>query len=849
MSIMSDADLQAQAQSSSTASFVTALVFNAAIFGAEILAFTFIRKYFKTIYEPRTFLTAEDKRVQPLPQRFFDWPLAVWKADLEQIRIQNGLDAYMFVRFLRMMIEILLPIWFISWAVLMPVTSVNTGTGANSGLDKFTYGNISPNATKRYAAHIILAWLFTFYIMYVLHRELRQFISLRQHHLVDPVHSATAQANTVLVTGIPHKYLTEQNLIQLFKHAPGGVKKVWLNRELQDLPSLYDRRLAACNKLEAAENTLIKTALKIRRKSKSKLPKDDGDVEGDITVADRLVPRNKRPSHRLPPGPLPFSLPLIGKKVDTIEWARAEILETTALLEEQRDKEQHDESGKEHGSVKYPPLNSAFILFNQQIGAHIAAQSLTHHEPFRMVKKYIELSPDDVVWGNLGLNPYEASIRALISVGITAALILGWAIPVAFVGIVSNIHSLCTTYSWLAWLCKVPDVLIGIIQGILPAVLLAVLFMLLPIVLRLLARFEGIPTRTGIELSLMTRYFIFQVIHGFLIVSISSGIIAALPGLVKNPSGIPSLLATKLPSASTFFLTFIILQGLSGTAGGFLTIVPLVLYYVMMFILGSTPRSIFNIKYTLRDVAWGTLYPGVTLLVVITFGYSIISPIINGLGCFTFLLFYMLYKYQFIWQLDMPPSGDTGGLFFVKAIQHVFVGLYVQQICLCALFFLAQDQNNKAAAVPEGALMVLLIAITAFFNYNMNASYAPLLHSLPLTLADRSYGMPKDGEEAAHAHDHDDENNPHEEHVESDTVGLRPGAEDISKPKKSEPSDFEHPCVREPQRPIWLVSDPLGLGDAEAAAMNTEGVEASTIHATVDEKGNVEVSGFPPGHK
>lgn len=42
--------------------------------------------------------------------------------------------------------------------------------------------------------------------------------------------------------------------------------------------------------------------------------------------------------------------------------------------------------------------------------------------------------------------------------------------------------------------------------------LLAVLMMLLPIVLRLLARFEGIPKYTGLELSLMTRFFIFQVV-------------------------------------------------------------------------------------------------------------------------------------------------------------------------------------------------------------------------------------------------------------------------------------------------------------------------------------------------
>jgi len=61
-------------------------------------------------------------------------------------------------------------------------------------------------------------------------------------------------------------------------------------------------------------------------------------------------------------------------------------------------------------------------------------------------------------------------------------------------------------------MCTLPDVVVGIISGILPPVLLTVLMMLLPIVLRLLARFEGIPKESGLELSLMTRFFIFQVV-------------------------------------------------------------------------------------------------------------------------------------------------------------------------------------------------------------------------------------------------------------------------------------------------------------------------------------------------
>lgn len=41
------------------------------------------------------------KRVPPLPHSLFSWPLAIWYSDLEIVRVQNGLDAYMFLRFLR----------------------------------------------------------------------------------------------------------------------------------------------------------------------------------------------------------------------------------------------------------------------------------------------------------------------------------------------------------------------------------------------------------------------------------------------------------------------------------------------------------------------------------------------------------------------------------------------------------------------------------------------------------------------------------------------------------------------------------------------------------------------------
>ncbi|KAG0704929.1 hypothetical protein DFH29DRAFT_988817 [Suillus ampliporus] len=866
---------QQTATSATTATFLTALVFNAAVFGIEIALFTVLRPHFKRIYEPRTQVPTEKDRVKPLEAGIFTWPIALFKTDYRDVQQVNGPDAYLFVRFLRMMIRVLLPIWFISWIVLMPVTSVNNSIPNKTGLDRFIFGNVSTDHQTRYAAHIILAYLFTFWIYWNIRRELRHFVTVRQMHLINPAHSSSVQANTILVTGIPARYLSEPALLQLYSHLPGGVKKVWLNRDLKELPSVYDRRLAACGKLESAETSLLSTASKLRRKALKKAngagdPSPADDPERNVALAERLVPQDQRPSHRLPAGFMPFSLPFIGEKVDTIDWCRQEIATATGLLINGRQAladegisqpEDLNGDGKvdknDRAKQTYPPVGSAFVTFNQQIAAHLAVNALTHHEPYCMADRYLEVSPPDVIWGNLGLNPYEKRIRMAISYAATAALIIFWSIPVAFVGIISNIQGLCVRESWLSWLCSLPSVVVGIIQGILPPVLLAVLMMLLPIVLRLLGRFEGIPTRTGLELSLMTRFFIFQVIHSFLIVTLSSGIIAALPSLLSNPSSIPSLLAQYLPQASTFFLTYIILQGLSGVAGGFLNIVALILYYVKLYILGSTPRSVYNIKYASSTVAWGTLFPSITLLVVITFAYSIISPVINGLSCFTFFLFYLLYKYLFLYRYTQPPSADTGGLFFPKAIQHVF-------ICLCALFFLARGENGKPSAIVEGVLMIVLIVLTAGYHAIMNSSFGPLTKALPLSLAHKTYRHPEPslelqdvggGSGSKRKEAVDEEPSPTDKprassSTESGDAEHAPqnGYDEVffaRNPDGTEDYGFAQPAASRPQRIVWIPDDSLGLGREEVQTNKESNVQATTQNATMDEHGKVDVTGPP----
>lgn len=325
-------------------------------------------------------------------------------ADYRDIKTQNGMDAYFFVRFLRMMVRVLVPIWLISWVILLPVTSVGTTTQEHTGLDRFTFGNVAPDKQGRYAAHLILAWLFTMWAGWNIRYEMKHFVTARQKWLIDPQNASAPKASTVLITGVPRRYLSEAAITSLFSHLPGGVAKVWLNRDLKEMPELHERREKAAKKLESAETNLLNTAVKLHNKklkAEAKASKkgskrastdtsnNDGrpltapsivDVEqGDVSLAEKLVPRNKRPTHRLPPFSwLPFGLPLMGKKVDSIEWARQELEETsTALRNARRTLARDVATSSNLPATNHPdeadsvsPLNSAFVVFNN--AAHVA---------------------------------------------------------------------------------------------------------------------------------------------------------------------------------------------------------------------------------------------------------------------------------------------------------------------------------------------------------------------------------------------------------------------------------------------------------------------------------------------
>ncbi|CAK7233606.1 hypothetical protein SBRCBS47491_008670 [Sporothrix bragantina] len=1014
----------------SIVAFLTALSTSLIIFGVQMGFFLLLRNKLARIFKPKTFMVPERERTDPPPASPWGLVLALYRIRDREIIKKCGLDAYFFLRYLQTLLLIFVPVACIVIPILVPINYVggigqsfgtnNTNSSDPSiptGLDTIAWGNIKPANANRRWAHLILAVLVVAWVCFIFYNELRIYIKVRQDYLTSAEHRLRASANTVLVSGIPTKWLTDEGLRGLFDVFPGGIRNIWLTRDYTKLLDKVHKRDAIHKHLEAAESELIRNAKKAQLKQHKKeenaarksqkakaetkaeraqrereedarakqMAENDGGVSsgdkdvpqidgagdnsgrnssdsdgsdlkreqsgggfkvgfakvghglkggfgkagqglvggaknlqhgvdnqleqtngfefvpvsntnntsemdfsspgpssrngmrygrgghqtrpsdasgepdtpgmsqpsrpsdvslikdgaaaeaanqptygnttrkvtdwdnafetensrwwqfwkppsgayaspipqgyedgdefpfnsdgtgkadqkkfksqwakiksmmpffgGDEEPTDYPSPENPdypgdekedenaewskwlkksdRPTHRLPkfdwtPSWFP-GFPFIHTKVDSIYFYRKEL----ARLNMEIEKDQHEHE-------RYPKMNSAFIQFNNQVAAHMACQSVTHHVPKHMSPRVVEVSPGDVIWDNMAIRWWDEWLRTAIVVAVVFGMAILWAFPVAFTSSLSQIDSLVNKYSWLSWIKDnhVTYTVAKAVAGVLPALLLALLLAFVPILLNFLANFQGAKTGSQKSEYVQMYYFFFLFVQVFLVVSIASGAITTLQDTVTNVQSVPETLAKNLPKAANYFFSYMILQAMSTSSGTLLQISVLLVWYLLARIVDDTARSKWRRQTKLPTITWGSFFPVYTNFACIALVYSVIAPLICIFAIITFTLLWVAYRYNMIYVTRFKI--DTGGVLYPRAINQTFTGLYFMELCLIGLFFLVRDENNNVACAPQGIIMVVVLALTVLFQVMLNVSFGPLLRYLPITFEDEA---------------------------------------------------------------------------------------------------------------
>ncbi|KAI1268899.1 DUF221-domain-containing protein [Xylariaceae sp. FL1019] len=679
-----------------------------------ISIFLVLRKTNRRFYAPRTYLGSlrESERTPALPNGLVNWFGAFWKiSDYHPLQHQS-LDAYLFIRFLKVLIVICFVGACITWPVLFPVDI--TGGGGQTQLDILSYANIDKETQyNRYYAHVFISWVFYGFVMYMVLRESIMYINLRQAFLLSPLYANRISSRTVLFVSVPDEYLDHARLRKTFGDA---VRHIWIAGETKELDDLVKERDKVAMKLEKAEIKLLKLANKNRLKAVKKGGSDEqtelaADAERGSLAASWVAPK-KRPSHRLGP------LGLVGKKVDTITWCRTE-------LERLIPKTDNAQDAFRDGN--YKKINSVFIEFATQSDAESAYQMLAHHQALQMTPKYIGVTPDEVVWSALKVSWWQRVIRRFAVIGFIAVLIIFWAIPVGVVGIISNVQSLADEVFFLSWINSLPTQVIGLIQGLLPSVLLSVLMSLVPIIMRLCAKLAGEPSLSRVELFTQNAYFAFQVVQVFLISTLTSAASSAIVPILKNPQSVTSLLSENLPKASNYYISYFIVQGLGIAASVLSQVVGFAIFTVLYKFLSGTPRAMYKKWANLSAISWGSVLPVYTNIAVISITYAGIAPLMLGFSTIGMSLFYLAWRYKVFFVTDTKI--DTRGLIYPRALKQLFTGIYIAELSMIGLF-------GTSAAIGPAILQLIFLIFTILFQLTINSALDPLLYNLPRTLAE-----------------------------------------------------------------------------------------------------------------
>ncbi|EMD68988.1 hypothetical protein COCSADRAFT_77360 [Bipolaris sorokiniana ND90Pr] len=614
------------------------------------------------------------EKTPPAGQGFLGWVKKFTNLSDEYVLNHHSLDAYLYLRFLKVLTLMAFVGAIITWPVLFPVNA--TGGGGESGLDILSFSNVENEV--HYFAHALIAWVFFGWVLFLIGREMLYLVKLRKAYCLTTWNASRISQRTVLFTDVPQESLSLEELHTMFPR----VSQIWLVPNVIDLDDDVSDLDKAVIKLEAGETKFMQKVTK--QQQKKGIEKETHDEA-------------LRPTHK--------TKLLIGKKVDSIDYFRNQIKE---LLPKIQTAQRSHLAGKEK-------LDSAvFIEFDTILAAETAFNANQHRRPTKFSSRQMGVLPEEVIWKNLNMGSKSRSLRHLIATIFISAMILFWSIPVAVVGSISNINYLTENVPFLSFINKIPEVILGVVTGLLPVVALAILMALVPVICRVVAKLAGAVTISQVEQQTQKWYFAFQVIQVFLITTFTSAAAAVASQIVSDPTSAVSLLSKNLPKASNFYISYFILFGLAISSKYLFNIGGLVGVFVLSKF-AKTPRKKYNRYVALSEPSWGAEYPKWTNLGVIAICYATIAPLVLGFAAVGIGMIYVAFRYNMMYVHDTHI--DTKGGFYARALEQLMVGVYLGELCLLGLFGIGI--GGSITSVGPTVLQMVLIVATVIFHVFM----------------------------------------------------------------------------------------------------------------------------------
>lgn len=361
--------------------------------------------------------------------------------------------------------------------------------------------------------------------------------------------------------------------------------------------------------------------------------------------------------------------------MDAISHYYQEIEDLEAEIEASREK-----------YMTYQPSALAFLVFPRSSEARISARRLraflhlpSHRaQPDLYPEAMMAPPPVDIIWSNLVIHRMERTSRrltgnvALLGIVLVVICVVGWVTTLANLSSVFSVDEETAKHS----------ALLGVVQSSISPILYALFTLSLPKIISFIGLYQGIPTRSGLDRSILKKLFLFFFVNNIVVVSASmmstlwKDLTSEGTNLGRVVSDWVSLrIVVGLIHASYFWISFIGLRCVEVLAE-LAQVVALVFRWL---------RRVLNRNLTPREEAessgpanfpYAILYAAHLFLFQVALMYSIVSPLILLITTLNFALSCLVYKYQlmYVYTTSVETDGRAWPTIFNRIAFAVILG-------------------------------------------------------------------------------------------------------------------------------------------------------------------------------
>ncbi|OBR04707.1 Duf221 domain protein [Colletotrichum higginsianum IMI 349063] len=647
---------------------------------AIALTFSFLRPYNQSVYAPKLKHADERNAPPPIGKKIWSWIPPLWKTTETELVHHVGMDATLFLRFVRMCVYMFSTISVFCIAILIPTYLSNRAQDIDgSWLDAITPIAVWGDA---YWAQVAVAYMITFTVMGFLWWNYRKVLLLRRKYFESEEYQNSLHARTLMLYDIPKDRCSDEGIARIIDEVvpASSFSRTAIARNVKDLPKLIEQHNQTVRKLEQV--------LAKYMKKPDQLP----------AARPMCKPSKKDPSFATYPK---------GQKVDAIEYLTQRIKELEIEIKEVRlsvDKR----STMPYGFASYSDIAEAHNI------AYASRKKHPHGATITLAPR-----PNDIIWDNLPLSPSVRRWRRIVNNLWIALLTFVWIAPNALIAIfLINLNNLGNV--WKAFrieLARDPNWW-AIVQGIASPALMSLVYLVLPMIFRRLSMKAGDQTKTGRERHVMAKLYAFFVFNNLIVFSLFSAIWSFVSAVVSETNenstdawqaiidqNLATTLFTALCKVSPFWVTWLLQRNL-GAAIDLAQLWTLIYSFFVRKFSSPTPRELIELTAP-PSFEYAMYYNYFLFYATVALGFSGIQPLVLPAATLYYGIDYWLKKYLLLY--IFVTKTESGGMFWRVLFNRMLFAVFLSNCVFFLSAWARADWAYHSQALAIAPLPVLLI--------------------------------------------------------------------------------------------------------------------------------------------